>query len=65
MVFFDRGTLIVIHTDTCFWYPNTNVVFGIRKERYFSIWRSLREGLGGTLKPQKRRHIENMRHFGI
>jgi hypothetical protein len=33
------------HIDTCFWYPNHSVVFGILRASYISIWRFSREGL--------------------
>jgi hypothetical protein len=38
--------------DTCYLYPNEDVVFGILKASRFSICRFLREGLGVRLKIQ-------------
>jgi hypothetical protein len=38
------------YIDTCFWYSNNNVVFGILKASHFPMWRFLREGLGARQK---------------
>ena len=38
------------HIDTCVWYPNKNVDFGILRAIPFSMGRFLREGLGVRLK---------------
>ena len=38
------------HIDTCFWYPNKNVFFGILKASSFSNGRLLREGPGVRLR---------------
>jgi hypothetical protein len=35
MTVFDRGRRCYV--DTCFWYPNKNVVFGILKASHFFI----------------------------
>jgi hypothetical protein len=47
-VFFDGEPRC--HIDTCFWYPNKNVVFGILKASHFQYDYFLRERVGVRLK---------------